>query len=97
MRSPSQRHRFCRSQRTKPQAAEILVAGRLSGPISADFRTEKDPRPNRFVRSSARPASIRRSFGFSYASNPLGLFFCQFQLSRHISSMLYSAFQPSFS
>ena len=30
-----------------------------------------------------------------YSSNPLGLFFCQFQLSRHISSMPNSAFQPS--
>ena len=30
-----------------------------------------------------------------YSSKPLGLFFCQFQLSRHISSMPNSAFQPS--
>lgn len=28
-------------------------------------------------------------------SNPFGLFFCQFQLSRHMSSMPYSASQPS--
>ena len=30
-----------------------------------------------------------------YSSNPLGLFFCQFQLSRHISSIPNCAFQPS--
>ena len=29
------------------------------------------------------------------SSYPLGLFFCQFQLSRHISSMPYCASQPS--
>ena len=33
--------------------------------------------------------------GRNYSSNPLGLFFCQFQESRHISTRLYFAFQPS--
>ena len=35
------------------------------------------------------------SFLFDYSSNPFGLFFCQFQLSRHISSIPNSAFQPN--
>ena len=30
-----------------------------------------------------------------YSSKPLGLFFCQFQLSRHMSSIPNCAFQPS--
>ena len=34
-------------------------------------------------------------FMISYASNPLGLFFCQRQLSSHISSKLRTAFHPS--
>ena len=34
---------------------------------------------------------------FAYSPYPMGLFFCQFQESRHISSRVFSAVQPSFS
>ena len=67
---------------------------------------EEDRRGRKRMREEAREikntGKILRPFpcviiggNVDYSSKPLGLFFCQFQLSRHISSIPNSAFQPS--
>ena len=40
------------------------------------------------------PKNLSRGSGYSASAKPLGLWLCQFQLSRHISAMSYWAFQP---
>ncbi len=42
-----------------------------------------------------RPVGVFYYFNYSAVLYPSGLWLCQFQLSRHISSMPYSASQPS--